>query len=188
MQNGTGNAPTPCPSGWPPRAAVLLVAPTPTSLHFFSCVYLEILLCAALTGVQILLPSLLRGIPDTYGVLVLIFASEMLYQVTDGLWILVTIDIDDSFHDGLFGIDLSDGERDSLRKCSLDTVLRILLTKLPVIAVALTRALYQLTGVPLALVLSLLFLGLNLLFRYLVGQGEAIKENWTRTLKRNRSL
>lgn len=162
-----------------------------TILFFFTLKSaLAFLFSIALTVLQLyVLPSVLEGVPGRLGIWVGYYVATVLDAVTDGIWILVTVDLDAHFHRGLLGVELDKMQRDALRKCeSLDTSVRIFCTKLPVAIASLILVFKDVLGITLAFLLGLTFILANILSRQLSRQGKTAKKTWKRLVLRNDSL
>jgi hypothetical protein len=137
----------------------------------------------------IVLPPFLATIPDNVGLLISTFSSEIVGNVTDLAWVMITDGTDRYFHDALFGASLNSKQRDALRKVeSFDAVLQIGTTRILVIAGSLVQACSGTTGFPLAIILCLFLIGLNVCSRWLGGQFKAVEKNWEDVVERNQYL
>jgi hypothetical protein len=137
----------------------------------------------------IVLPPFLATIPDNLGLLISTFSSEIVGNVTDLAWVMITDGTDRYFHDALFGASLNSKQRDALRKVeSFDAVLQIGTTRILVIAGSLVQACSETTGFPLAIILCLFLIGLNVCSRWLGGQFKAVEKNWEDVVERNHYL
>lgn len=107
-------------------------------LVFFFCVALSVI---QLFFQTIVLPPFLKTIPDNLGLLISIFRSEIVGNITDLAWVLIIDGTDRYFHDALFGASLNSKQQDALRKVeSLDAVIQIGTTRILVIAPSLVQA------------------------------------------------
>ena len=160
--------------------------------HYVSV--LAFIFCFSLAAAQlsfqiVLLPSLLEGIPHNAGLLISTFSSEIVEDMIEWAWVLITDDVDRYFHDGLIGARLSPKQRDALRKVDcLAAALQIGTTKVPGPLVSLIQAFCQVAGVFTAITICVGLIGLNFGSRVLGGQHKAVEKNWDRTVARNKSL
>ncbi|KAJ9129539.1 hypothetical protein NKR23_g12516 [Pleurostoma richardsiae] len=155
----------------------------------FRCLVM-FLVSVFLTAVQfVALPPLLERVPEKQALWVAFGLPIALEQATDGAWILITVELDTHLHNSLIGAKLNHKQRDALRKCiSLDTAIRIFITKILIAVVSLTLAFRPAMGTPLALVASPTLVAVNQLSRRLMGQEKALDEYWERRVQRNRSF
>src|SRR6266566_2761514 len=108
-----------------------------------------LLLSGVLTAAQfLLLPRILEQVPAKFGLLIGYGVSTILDLIVNGIWILITVDLEAGFHSGLIGTKLNKVQRDALRKCdSLDGIIRICITKLPVVVVSLVWVFKPIIGI-----------------------------------------
>lgn len=136
----------------------------------------------------IVLPWLTQDLSSDQRMLWIYGASCCFDYLAEYLWKDVSDFIRNFWFDVLFQLQLDKKELDSLRKnSSLDTVLSILVTKLPSFAMKQVTVLWPIFGI-WSMFLPLLLISANVSIKYGSGQQAAMQENWEKGVELQNSL
>lgn len=123
-------------------------------------------------------PYFLGGLPQIPREIVSLGVSYLLENISDGYWIYITTALNQKVRGETFG-KLDEQEREVIRSCeSLDTVLRVTLTKLPVAVLSIFLVCGSMISVPFTSLCCISTFFINSGLRWLLDQTKALKAAW----------